>query len=107
MLGIHIYQETEGLTTRDIWLSSSTNFFTRFFVSLGFIAIVIVFPIKIALLVSLVYGFSALIIFSYIIAKIKNHNPFHSIAEHVLIAAAVIIVSKFLGDIIISKFHYI
>jgi uncharacterized membrane protein len=85
MLGIHIYQETEGLIMRDVWLSSFTNFFTRLFVSLGFIAIVIAFPAKVAMTVSLVYGLSALIIF---------------------IAVAVILASKYLGQIIINKFHY-
>ena len=104
MLGIHIYQETEGIKTHDVWLSSSTNFLTRFFVSFVFIILVISLPMKTAAVISVAYGLVALAIFSYIIADIKKLNPTRAIVEHLFIAIVIIFLSQLFGGWIIR--HY-
>ncbi len=104
MMGIHIYQEAEGIRNRDVWLSSFTNFSARFLVSLVFIVVVILFPIKVAAAISVVYGLLALAIFSYIIAKVKKIHPVHATIEHLGIAITVILISNYMGGLIIG--HY-
>jgi len=55
-VGIHIYQESECLKTREIWLSTCTNFFSRILVSLIFIALIFFLPIKIGVICFLIWG---------------------------------------------------
>jgi len=102
-LGIHIYQEADHLSTREIWLSTFTNFATRLSVSLVFILIVVFFPLYEAILYLIILGLLLLSIISYIIAKNRKINPVRAIAEHLLIAAVVIFLSKYLGNWITSK----
>lgn len=103
-LGIHIYQESEGLTRREVWVSSFTNFLTRFLVSLGFISIVYFFPINFAVTISIIYGLLVLSIISYLISKRKNVNPWLAITEHVIIALVVMFLSHYFSNFIISLF---
>lgn len=103
-LGIHIYQESEGLSKRVVWISSFTNFLARFLVSLGFIFIIFLLPIKIAVITSIIYGFLVLSIVSYLISKRKKTNPWQAIIEHMLIALIVIFLSHYFSNSIISLF---
>lgn len=103
-LGIHIYQESEGLTKKEIWISSLTNFLARFLVSLGFIFIVYFLPINLAVTVSTVYGLFVLSIISYLISKRKKVNPWQAITEHIIIALVVMFLSHYFSNFIISFF---
>jgi vacuolar iron transporter family protein len=104
-LGIHIYQEAEGLKVKEVWLSSLTNFASRFFVSSIFVLLVATLPLKIAAISCLVFSFVVISLISYFIAIFKKRNPFVSIFEHLAVASAVIVISKFLGDFIIGHFY--
>ena len=103
-LGIHIFQESEGLTKREIWISSFTNFLSRFLVSLGFIAIIYFFPINFAVITSIIYGLLILSIISYLISKRKNVNPWQAIAEHITIALVVMFLSHYFSNFIVGLF---
>ena len=103
-LGIHIYQESEGKRRINIWISTFTNFVSRLLVSLGFIFIIIVLPLNTATVVSIIYGLLTMSIISYIIAINKKINPFMSVFEHIFIATVVLILSKYIGGLIISNF---
>ena len=52
-LGIHMYQESEGLSRKTVWLLTITNFLSRFVTSMGFVAIIAIFPLQIAVILSL------------------------------------------------------
>jgi VIT1/CCC1 family predicted Fe2+/Mn2+ transporter len=103
-LGIHIYQESEGMAAGKVWLKTCTNFFTRLIVSFGFIAIIVFFPLPLATYIAIAYGLATLAIFSYFIAISQNRKPAFPILEHLCIAIVVIAVSKFVGDSIITAF---
>ncbi len=103
-LGIHIFQESEYVSVKDVWLRTITNFITRLAVSLLFVLIILVFPLKLAVILSLALGLFILTIMSYIIARERKTNALPVIAEHLIIAIAVIIASDFLGQRILSKF---
>ena len=102
-LSIHIYQEAEGLTKKEVWLSSLTNFLIRLLVSTVFIGLVALLPLKLAAICSVTFGLLVIIIFSYDIARYKNINPRLAVIEHVLIAVAVILASGFLSNWIGTK----
>ena len=103
-LGIHIYQESEGLTKKEVWISSFTNFLSRFLVSSGFIFIVYFLPINFAVIISIIYGLLVLSIISYLISKRKRTNPWMAIAEHIIIALIVMFVSHYFSSFIINSF---
>ena len=102
--GIHIYQESECIDNKEIWLSTLSNFFTRIFVSVTFIILVFVLPINLAVPYSICWGLALLAIMSYAIAKNRIVNPFSEIFKHIIIAIFVIALSHFFGRYIISRF---
>ena len=103
-VGIHIYQESECLGIKEVWLSTLTNFLTRLFVSLTLIFLVAVLPIGLAVPCSIVWGLALLSIMSYTIARDRGVNPYLAILEHIGIAILVIIASNFAGKWAIKRF---
>ena len=67
-VGIHIYQESECIQTKEIWISTLSNFMTRLLVSLSFIPLVIFLPIGLAVVCAIILGLLLLAIISYTIA---------------------------------------
>lgn len=103
--GIHIYQESECIGAKEVWLSTFTNFLTRIFVSLSFVILVAALPIKTATACSVILGLVLLSVTSYMIARERKVSPYSVIFEHLSIAIAVILASSFLGKFLISKFQ--
>lgn len=102
-LGIHIYQEAEGLRAKEVWLSSLTNFTLRLIVSLLFILLILILPLKTAVVCCLILGLFIISFISYFIAVHKDKNPYLSIFEHIGVAVIVVILSRVLGNFIISQ----
>jgi vacuolar iron transporter family protein len=103
-LGIHIYQETERFKTREVWLSTLTNFIARLLVSMVFVLFITFLPLVPAVIILTVFGMLLLGFISYFVAKRRNRNPYIAIVEHIGIAIFVIIFSRILGQLIISHF---
>lgn len=103
-LGIHFYQESEGLSASRIWFLTATNFFSRFITSSGFILIVLLFPLHVAVYLSLIYGLSLLSIVSYVIAKSRQMSARYAITEHLVIAFIIVVVSKAIGSAVVHTF---
>ena len=103
-MGIHLYKEHEATTSREIWFSTLTNFLARFAVSLTFILIVAVLPIKPAVLCALVWGLTLLALMSYTSAKERGMNPCLAVIEYILISVIVVVCSKIAGHWIIHQF---
>ncbi len=103
-LGIHVYQESQGRSARQVMISTLSNFFTRLVIALLFVAIVYWLPIQAAVIVSLVYGVSVLSVMSLLIARRAHADPWRNVAEHLLVAAVVIVLSHLLGQYILSRF---
>ena len=103
--GIHIYQESEHLGKKEVWLSTLTNFLTRLFVSSTFIILIIVLPIRLAAVCSVIWGLFVLTFMTYTIAKQQKINPFSAIFVHLTIAVIVVVASNFIGAFVISRFQ--
>jgi len=104
-IGIHIYQESECIKPKEVWISTFTNFMTRLIVSLVFVLLVAILPIQAAVICSLIWGLSLLSVLSYSIAKREGISPYAAMLEHLAIALFVIVASNFLGHFIIHKFQ--
>jgi VIT1/CCC1 family predicted Fe2+/Mn2+ transporter len=103
--GIHIYQESEHIGKKEVWLSTLTNFLTRLFVSSTFIILIIALPIRLAAVCSVIWGLFVLTFMTYTIAKQQKINPFSAIFVHLTIAVIVVVASNFTGAFVISRFQ--
>jgi len=98
--GIHIYQESLSFATKDVKRATLLNFITRFLASAIFIIFVLFMPMNIALIASIIFGLAIIIVISYIISKNKKYKAYKMIFYHLLLAAAVIIISFLLRQFI-------
>ena len=55
-------------------------------------------PLSTAIIVSVAWGLSLIVMFSYYMARMQKINPWNVIAEHFLIAVLVIVATHFVGD---------
>jgi len=98
-LGIHIHEETDSGSADALALSVS-NYVTRLLLVGTFVAFVALLPFGAARLASLVWGVILLSALTYSIAKARSANPVTQIALHLVVAAAVIVLSQAVGEII-------
>jgi VIT1/CCC1 family predicted Fe2+/Mn2+ transporter len=100
-LGIHISEESENKhTNREVWESTFATFICKFLVACSFILPVLIFELKTAIIVSLVWGFALLSIFSYKVAKECCKKIWSVVLEHLIIGIIVVVVAYYVG-------HYI
>ena len=103
-LGIHMYKESEGCEKRLSLLATLLNFLSRLLICLSFVAIVLLFPISQVITVGIVWGLLLLTLISYLITKSNHENSISEIIKHVLVAVIVILLSRYVGDLIAEAF---
>jgi len=105
-LGIHISEEagSKNITKKQVWESTSSTFFFKFIFALSFIIPVLLLNLQTAVIVSLIWGFSLLTIFSFYIAKKQDQNPKKAIIGHLIIAAVVVVITNFIGKLTAAIF---
>jgi len=97
-LGIHVSEEFDNTNSvHQVWAATIATFFTKLFFSLTFLVPAIFLHLSHAIIVSLIWGLSVLVVLSYCIAKTQGNNPWKVILEHVFIAMIVIAVTHFLA----------
>ncbi len=98
-LGIHISEESENKhTSREIWESTISTFFSKFIFAMTFVVPVLFFRLGLAIAVSVLWGLFLLGLFSYYLAKEQRIKPWKVILEHLFIAIAVVIITHYVGD---------
>ncbi|MBD3360079.1 MAG: hypothetical protein GF365_05245 [Candidatus Buchananbacteria bacterium] len=98
-LGIHISEESElNKAPKNQWLAALSAFLTKFIFALTFILPILFLTDEQAIIISLIWGLGLLTIFSYYLAKKQKIQPWKAIAEHVLIAIAVITITQLVGQ---------
>jgi len=104
-LGIHMSEESENRhRTKEIWESTFSTFFFKLVFALTFIIPVLLLELRTAIVVSIIWGLFILGVLSFYIAKGKGKRPWRAVAEHLVIALVVIVITHFLGDWISSRF---
>ena len=96
-LGIHIYQESERLEARAAFRATLTNFVARLLVTMSFVVLVLSLPRAVVPAIALVWGVLLLSILSYGVAKVRRVDPGREVIKHLIVALAVVLVSRALG----------
>jgi len=105
--GIHIHQESQKESVKEVRKTTFTNFVTRVAVVSVFVLLVILLPLKAAVALSMFFGIAVISIISYFIAKEQKAKPHRIVFQHLLITALVIIGSYMLREAsagLIAKF---
>jgi len=97
-MGIHIAEESENRhSTREIWEATLSTWTSKFLFALTFVVPVLVFKLDAAIAVSVIWGLSLIIIFSYHMATQQAVKPYKVVLEHVAIVVMVIIITHYVG----------
>ena len=97
-LGIHISEEAENKhTTKEIWEATVGTFISKFIFSSMFIVPVILLPLKIAVIVSIVWGLFLIGLFSFYMARQQKTKHYEVVGEHLGIAILVIVITHYVG----------
>ncbi len=105
-LGMHISEESTSkkIINKEIWESTISTFLFKLIFALTFVIPVLFLELKIAVIVSIIWGLFLLTTFSFYIAKKQKEDPKKVIAEHLIIAVAVVIITHVLGNWISKVF---
>ncbi|MBU4360338.1 hypothetical protein KKA66_00575 [Patescibacteria group bacterium] len=99
--GMHISEEAENQhSDKQIWTATLATFFAKFIFALTFIAPILFLTLNTAIIVSIVWGLGLITFFSYYISRGQGINKYKVIAEHLLIAVIVIIITHFVGSLV-------
>lgn len=98
-LGMHISVEySNRVSAKEIWEATISTFFAKFVFASLFLIPVLLFPLNLAMAVSVVAGLVLLAILSYIIARQENKKAKGVIFEHVFITIVVVLLTYYLGS---------
>ena len=104
-LGIHVSEESENKHTEsEIWQATISTFLTKFIFASTFVIPVLLFELRYAIMVSVIWGLTVLAIVSFKMAQEQRVQPWKMVFEHVFIAVAVILITNGIGMWISSRF---
>ena len=101
-LGIHTSEESRKDPVKNIWKTTIYTFLTKFFYTLTFVIPILLFNLKTAIIINVIYGLIGLTLLNFYFSGRKNR--FKAIREHVSLAIAVIIITYVLGILISNIF---
>ena len=96
--GIHISEESVNKNKKQIWESSASTFITKFLVALTFTIPIILFQLSLAIIISIIWGLLLITLFSIYLANKEKIPAYKVIAEHILLAIFVIIITYLVGS---------
>lgn len=104
-LGIHVSEESESVHThREIWASTFATFASKLLMALSFAVPVLVLDLPAAVLASVAWGIVALAAMSHHLARLQGVKAWPVVTEHLAVAAAVVVISHYVGRLIASVF---
>ncbi len=102
-MGIHVSEESENKHTRkEIWEATFSTFFSKLIFALTFTIPIFLTNLQTAIVISVIWGLSVLILISYRLAREQKTKPAGVIFEHLVIALVVIIITNLIGNWISS-----
>lgn len=96
-LGVHIYQESEGLNAHEAFRTTIANFLARLLLSLSFILLVLYAPASTLVYLAAGWGLILLAGLSYLLARARGVSALSEILKHTGVALAVVALSKLVG----------
>lgn len=96
--GIHMSEEAQKQpSSKEVWESTISTFIAKFGLALSFLVPVILLPLTSAVLTSIVWGLSVIIVLSARVAKFSEKSPWKPMAEHLIIASIVVLITYGVG----------
>lgn len=96
-LSVHMYQESERIEQKEVFLGTLSNFATRLIVCTSFVLIVLVLPERYAAIWGIAWGLSLLVVLTCILARYREVSALSEVGKHLAAAAAIILVSQNVG----------
>jgi VIT1/CCC1 family predicted Fe2+/Mn2+ transporter len=97
-LGIHLAEEANpNATAKHVWAATISTFFNKFIFALSFAVPLLLLPLTQAVLASVAWGMLVIVVLSYFLARAQKASPAAIIAEHLGIAALVVVLSHMIG----------
>jgi VIT1/CCC1 family predicted Fe2+/Mn2+ transporter len=106
--GVHLSQESTGENSKkQIWESTISTFLSKFLLALTFLIPVLVFDIKTARIIDIIWGFVVIISISFlssILNRVEKKELISAVLEHVLLFIFTVTLSYLIGTFIDKKF---
>ncbi|GAB3280708.1 hypothetical protein [Parahaliea aestuarii] len=97
-LGIHLSEESgAGNSHRRVWIATITTFITKLLVALTFVLPFLILPMDGAIIAALLWASILITFMSWQIARLQGERAGPVVAEHLLVTAAVVVVSHLVG----------
>jgi VIT1/CCC1 family predicted Fe2+/Mn2+ transporter len=104
-LGIHMSEESEGKhTSSEIWFSTAATFLSKLGFALTFLIPLLLLGLQNAIIVNVIWGFILLAALSYKFARDSGGSFVRIAVEHLTIAAAVVVIAHFIGELASAYF---
>ena len=81
-----------------VWVATVMTFLSKCLFALTFVVPVLLFSLTNAIIISLLWGLTILTVLSYTIAKSQGEPPWKIIGEHLVIAALVLFITRWVGE---------
>ena len=103
--GIHLSEKSSKHTKHaEIWEATGATFIAKLFFALTFVVPILLFELREAVMVSIIWSLFLLAIISLFIAKWRSESKLRMIGEHWGIAIVVIVLSYYIGLFISETF---
>ncbi len=97
-VGMHISEESENMHSRkEIWEATISTLLSKFIFALTFMVPVLVFELSMAISISIIWGISLVILFSWYMGKQQDATIYKVVLEHMAIVILVIIITHYVG----------
>ena len=100
-LSVHIYQESEQLQEREAFIGTLSNFATRLIGCLTFVALVALVPRRAIVTAAVSWGMALLAVLTSLLAREREVGIAGEVAKHLLAAAVVIAISRWIAALIV------
>jgi len=97
--GVHISEEAENKhSDKEVWESTAATFISKFIFASTFIIPILILKLDIAIIASVIWGLLLIAVFSWYMAKFQKKSVTKIVAEHLIIAVIVIIITHYVGE---------
>ncbi len=103
-LGMHISKESARHSAKYVWEATVSTFGAKFIYGMTFVIPFLVLGLESAVIICIIWGLIVLSTMSYKIGKSNQENPWKAVTEHLLVALIVIIVTHYIGLLIVGTF---
>ncbi len=84
-------------THAEVWMTTVFTFLAVAVFSLSFVVPILLLPLGSAIYAAIAWGLCLLVALNYYVARVRGERPARAVAEHVVLALAVVVASHYVG----------